>query len=176
QEALFSLKIHYTGCFTESPGRNGRNIMYYSFLKPDMNLDTGLYALCNDDDVRIMSEYIRLRYKMIEVYIEHDKTTVFTYIEAAYNTPSKKYVIMEYPEEEETTLIGLAFGGYLRSKIKCMKCGGKSEKNERMMDLNVEIEGDIGTLEEALKKYTSTEMLDGENNYKCSRCKSNERA
>ncbi|KAL7594414.1 hypothetical protein Lser_V15G29827 [Lactuca serriola] len=28
--------------------------------------------------------------------------------------------------EEETTLIGLTFGGYLRSKIKCMKCGGKS--------------------------------------------------
>nr|GEZ01946.1 hypothetical protein [Tanacetum cinerariifolium] len=90
QEALFSLKIHYVGCFTESLGRN--------FLKPDMNLDTGLYALGNDDDVRIMSEYIRLGYKMIEVYIEHDKPTVFTYIEAAYNTPSKKCVIMEYPE------------------------------------------------------------------------------
>nr|GEU91512.1 ubiquitin carboxyl-terminal hydrolase 16-like [Tanacetum cinerariifolium] len=84
--------------------------------------------------------------------------------------------IVSNPLEEETTLIGLTFGGYLRSKIKCMKCGGKSEKNERMMDLTVEIEGDIGTLEEALKKYTSTEMLDGENKYKCSRCKSNERA
>ncbi|PWA77583.1 zinc finger, MYND-type [Artemisia annua] len=84
--------------------------------------------------------------------------------------------IVSNPLEEETTLIGLTFGGYLRSKIKCMKCGGKSEKNERMMDLTVEIEGDIGTLEEALKKYTSTELLDGENKYKCSRCKSNERA
>ncbi|GKE08992.1 mutator type transposase, partial [Tanacetum coccineum] len=98
QEALFSLKIQYAGCFIESPGRNGRNMMYYSFLKPDMNLDTGLYALGNDDDVKIMSEYIRLGYKMIEVYIKHDKTTVFTYIKAAYNTPSKKCVIMEYPE------------------------------------------------------------------------------
>ena len=54
-----------------------------------------------------------------------------------------------------------------------MKCGGKSEKNERMMDLTVEIEGDIGTLEEALKKYTSTELLDGENKYKCSRLAQN---
>ncbi|GKA14533.1 hypothetical protein Tco_0694179, partial [Tanacetum coccineum] len=130
QEALFSLKIHYAGCFTESPVRkyvngdfaffdcididefsvhevnemvkkisfSGRNIMYYSFLKPGMNLDIGLYALGNDDDARIMSEYIRLGYKMIEVYIEHDKTTVFTCIEAAYNKPSKKCVIMEYPE------------------------------------------------------------------------------
>ncbi|KAK9069517.1 hypothetical protein SSX86_011421 [Deinandra increscens subsp. villosa] len=78
--------------------------------------------------------------------------------------------------EEETTLIGLTFGGYLRSKIKCMKCGGKSERHERMMDLTVEIEGDIRTLEEALDKFTCTEILDGENKYKCSRCKSYEKA
>ncbi|XP_057469873.1 ubiquitin carboxyl-terminal hydrolase 17-like [Actinidia eriantha] len=78
--------------------------------------------------------------------------------------------------EEETTLIGLTFGGYLRSKIKCLKCGGKSERHERMMDLTVEIGGDIGTLEEALRQFTSTEILDGENKYECSRCRSYERA
>ncbi|KAI3806690.1 hypothetical protein L1987_22604 [Smallanthus sonchifolius] len=78
--------------------------------------------------------------------------------------------------EEETTLIGLTFGGYLRSKIICIKCGGKSEQNERMMDLTVEIEGDIRTLEEALDKFTRTEILDGENKYKCNRCKSYEKA
>ncbi|KAM0031709.1 putative ubiquitinyl hydrolase 1 [Helianthus debilis subsp. tardiflorus] len=78
--------------------------------------------------------------------------------------------------EEETTLIGLTFGGYLRSKIKCMKCGGKSERNDRMMDLTVEIQGNIATLEEALDKFTCTEILDGENKYKCSRCKSYEKA
>ncbi|KAI8548383.1 hypothetical protein RHMOL_Rhmol07G0269900 [Rhododendron molle] len=78
--------------------------------------------------------------------------------------------------EEETSLIGLTFGGYLRSKIKCLKCGGKSERHERMMDLTVEIEGDIGTLEEALGKFTGTEILDGENKYQCTRCRSYERA
>ncbi|KAK9070289.1 hypothetical protein SSX86_010689 [Deinandra increscens subsp. villosa] len=78
--------------------------------------------------------------------------------------------------EEETTLIGLTFGGYLKSKIKCMRCGGKSEQQEQMMDLTVEIEGNIGTLEEALDKFTRTEMLEGENKYKCSRCKSYEKA
>ncbi|KAJ0786420.1 putative ubiquitinyl hydrolase 1 [Helianthus annuus] len=78
--------------------------------------------------------------------------------------------------EEETTLIGLTFGGYLRSKIMCMKCGGKSEQHERMMDLTVEIEGDVRTLEEALYMFTSTEILDGENKYKCNRCKSYEKA
>ncbi|KAH7524756.1 hypothetical protein FEM48_Zijuj06G0153100 [Ziziphus jujuba var. spinosa] len=78
--------------------------------------------------------------------------------------------------EEETTLIGLTFGGYLRSKIKCTKCQGKSERQERMMDLTVEIEGDIGTLEEALRQFTSTETLDGVNKYQCSRCKTYEKA
>ncbi|XP_043709597.1 ubiquitin carboxyl-terminal hydrolase 17-like isoform X2 [Telopea speciosissima] len=77
---------------------------------------------------------------------------------------------------EETTLVGLLFGGYLRSKIKCMKCQGKSERHERMMDLTVEIQGDIGTLEEALSGFTATETLDGENKYHCGRCKSYEKA
>ncbi|CAF2131173.1 BnaA03g46800D [Brassica napus] len=77
---------------------------------------------------------------------------------------------------EDTTLIGLTFGGYLRSKIKCMKCQEKSERREKMMDLTVEIDGDISTLEEALHRFTRTEILDGENKYKCGRCKSYERA
>ncbi|XP_028777759.1 ubiquitin carboxyl-terminal hydrolase 16 isoform X2 [Neltuma alba] len=78
--------------------------------------------------------------------------------------------------EEETTLMGLTFGGYLRSKIKCMKCGGKSERQERMMDLTVAIEGEITTLEEALRQFASTEALEGENKYHCVRCKSYENA
>ncbi|KAF8404689.1 hypothetical protein HHK36_009577 [Tetracentron sinense] len=80
------------------------------------------------------------------------------------------------PLAEETTLIGLIFGGYLRSKIKCMKCQGKSERHERMMNLTVEIQGDIGTLEEALTRFTATEILDRENKYQCSRCQSYEKA
>ncbi|KAH8516201.1 hypothetical protein Peur_047516 [Populus x canadensis] len=78
--------------------------------------------------------------------------------------------------EEEATLIGLTFGGYLRSKIKCMKCHYKSEWQERMMDLTVEIEGDIGKLEDALRRFTGTENLDGDNKYHCGRCRSYEKA
>ncbi|KAK9743405.1 hypothetical protein RND81_03G236700 [Saponaria officinalis] len=77
---------------------------------------------------------------------------------------------------EETTLLGLAFGGYLRSKIKCTRCRGKSERQERMMDLTVEIDGEIRTLEDALRQFTRTEILDGENKYYCARCKSYEKA
>lgn len=96
---------------------------------------------------------------------------------------------------EETTLIGLTFGGYLHSKvyiftnlilafstkqilaiekssqIKCMKCLHKSERTELMMDLTVEIGGDIGSLEEALAQFTAYEVLDGDNRYLCDRYK-----
>uniref|UniRef100_A0A0D9X8Y3 ubiquitinyl hydrolase 1 n=1 Tax=Leersia perrieri TaxID=77586 RepID=A0A0D9X8Y3_9ORYZ len=77
---------------------------------------------------------------------------------------------------EETTLMQLIFGGYLRSKIKCTKCDAVSEQCERMLDLTVEIDGDISSLEGALERFTSTEVLDGDNKYQCSRCKSHERA
>ncbi|KFK28246.1 hypothetical protein AALP_AA8G491300 [Arabis alpina] len=77
---------------------------------------------------------------------------------------------------EETTLVGLTFGGYLHSKIKCMKCLHKSEQPELMMDLTVEIDGDIGSLQEALTQFTAYEVLDGENRYFCGRCKSYQKA
>ncbi|XP_010444524.1 PREDICTED: ubiquitin carboxyl-terminal hydrolase 17-like isoform X2 [Camelina sativa] len=80
------------------------------------------------------------------------------------------------PFAEETTLVGLTFGGYLHSKIKCMKCLHKSERSELMMDLTVEIDGDIGSLEEALAQFTAYEVLDGENRYFCGRCKSYQKA
>ncbi|KAJ4827956.1 hypothetical protein Tsubulata_032831 [Turnera subulata] len=76
------------------------------------------------------------------------------------------------PLAEETNLVGLTFGGYLRSKIMCMRCRSKSETFERMMDLTVEIDGNIRTLDEALAQFTADEILDGENKYNCSRCKS----
>ncbi|CAI9763464.1 unnamed protein product [Fraxinus pennsylvanica] len=78
--------------------------------------------------------------------------------------------------DEESTLVGLTFGGYLRSKIKCMKCSGRSEQCDRMMDLTVEIDGDIDTLGEALVQFTTSETLTGDNKYKCSRCKSYQKA
>jgi ubiquitin carboxyl-terminal hydrolase 36/42 len=57
-----------------------------------------------------------------------------------------------------------------------MKCQVKSELREKMMDLTVEIDGDISTLDDALRRFTRTEILDGENKYRCGSCKSYERA
>ncbi|CAH2078062.1 unnamed protein product [Thlaspi arvense] len=89
---------------------------------------------------------------------------------------ASEYDMQKTTKLEDTTLISLTFGGYLRSKIKCMKCEEKSERREKMMDLTVEIDGDVSTLEDALRRFTRTEILDGENKYKCGRCKSYERA
>lgn len=50
-----------------------------------------------------------------------------------------------------------------------MKCSGRSEQYDRMMDLTVEIDGDINTIEQALAKFTVSEMLAGDDKYKCSR-------
>lgn len=58
---------------------------------------------------------------------------------------------------------------YATCQIRCTKCQGKSERQEKMMDLTVEIEGDIRTLEEALRRFTVSETLDGENKYRCDR-------
>ncbi|KAL5658452.1 hypothetical protein ACJX0J_031615, partial [Zea mays] len=77
---------------------------------------------------------------------------------------------------EETTLVQFIFGGYLRSKIKCTKCQVISKHSERILDLTVEIDGDISTLDGALRRFTSSEILDGDNRYHCSRCNSYERA
>ncbi|GER36966.1 ubiquitin carboxyl-terminal hydrolase [Striga asiatica] len=78
--------------------------------------------------------------------------------------------------DEDTTLLGFTFGGYLQSKIRCMRCGAKSKQHERMMDLTLEIGGEIGSLEDALHQFTRSEILDGENKYRCDRCKSYEKA
>lgn len=75
------------------------------------------------------------------------------------------------PRTQETTLIQQIFGGYLQSKIKCLKCQHISERYDKMMDLTVEIEGNIESLQDALAQFTAPEILDGSNKYKCDRCK-----
>ncbi|GJR79298.1 hypothetical protein Tco_0150083 [Tanacetum coccineum] len=82
---LFSMKIHYAVMFTPQPSRayvNGYSAkvkLYYHFRKPDGDLDTGMHALGNDHDVRKLAKYVRLGNKMIEVYIEQERTTLHTY-------------------------------------------------------------------------------------------------
>eukprot|EP00252_Welwitschia_mirabilis_P026441 TRINITY_DN8687_c0_g2_i1.p1 TRINITY_DN8687_c0_g2~~TRINITY_DN8687_c0_g2_i1.p1 ORF type:complete len:441 (-),score=76.03 TRINITY_DN8687_c0_g2_i1:82-1404(-) len=68
-----------------------------------------------------------------------------------------------------TTLIQQIFGGCLQSKVECLKCHYQSTRHENIMDLTVEIHGDIESLEHALAQFTAPELLDGDNKYKCGR-------
>lgn len=74
------------------------------------------------------------------------------------------------PDTRETTLIYHIFGGHLQSQVKCTQCLRVSNRYENMMDLNVEIQGDVASLEDALEQFTALEWLDGENRYKCDGC------
>lgn len=71
---------------------------------------------------------------------------------------------------QETTLIQHIYGGHLQSQVRCMQCHRESYKYENMMDLAVEIQGNVETLEDALEQFTTPEWLDGENKYKCESC------
>ena len=50
-----------------------------------------------------------------------------------------------------------------------MQCQHESYKYENMMDLAVEIHGNVDTLEDALAQFTAMEWLDDDNKYKCDR-------
>ncbi|GJS21174.1 putative RNA-directed DNA polymerase, eukaryota, reverse transcriptase zinc-binding domain protein [Tanacetum coccineum] len=58
--------------------KNKKNKMYYHFKIPNNNLDHGLQALGNDADVMNLLRYID-KYRLIEVFIEHEHTVLETY-------------------------------------------------------------------------------------------------
>ncbi|KAH9293897.1 hypothetical protein KI387_040898, partial [Taxus chinensis] len=74
------------------------------------------------------------------------------------------------PDSRLTTLICHIFGGYLQSQVICTQCLQVSNRYEHMLDLNVEIHGDVASLEDALDQFTGHEWLDGENKYYCDGC------
>ncbi|GKC68909.1 mutator type transposase, partial [Tanacetum coccineum] len=81
-ETLYLLKIHHGGFFTEPPGyKNKKNKMYYHFKIPNNNLDHSLQALGNDADVINLVRYMD-KYKLIEVFIEHEYTVLETYFKS----------------------------------------------------------------------------------------------
>ncbi|GKE61443.1 hypothetical protein Tco_1511810, partial [Tanacetum coccineum] len=59
-------------------GYSATEVRYYYYLKPGTNLDYGLVTLGSDQDVKELLKYV-IRNKVIELYIEHDSTTIDTY-------------------------------------------------------------------------------------------------
>lgn len=71
---------------------------------------------------------------------------------------------------QATTLICQIFGGYLRSRVKCLNCKGVSDTFDPYLDIPLEIKA-AQSVSKALEQFVKPEQLDGENAYKCSKCK-----
>lgn len=69
---------------------------------------------------------------------------------------------------KETTPLNQILGGYLRSAVRCLKCGHVSTTFQHFQDLLLDIRR-AQTLDEALELYFSREKLDDES-YQCESC------
>lgn len=88
----------------------------------------------------------------------------------------QKVSLSKYPKgsinhrDAMTTVIGSIFGGYLRSQVKCSQCQYESNTYDPFMDLCVDI-NQADSLTKGLTNFVKSELLDGSNKYKCSKCK-----
>ncbi|XP_042683688.1 ubiquitin carboxyl-terminal hydrolase 42 [Centrocercus urophasianus] len=71
---------------------------------------------------------------------------------------------------QATTIIHQIFGGFLRSRVKCLNCKAVSDTYEPYLDIPLDIQH-ISSVIEALEQFVKPEQLDGDNCYKCSKCK-----
>ncbi|KAK3842776.1 MAG: hypothetical protein J3R72DRAFT_367788, partial [Linnemannia gamsii] len=71
---------------------------------------------------------------------------------------------------KETTAIHQIFGGYFQSQVKCMKCGHESNTFETYLDISLDIKG-ADSVQKAFRDYTTPEILNKGNQYKCEKCK-----
>ncbi|KAG0277297.1 hypothetical protein BGZ95_006169 [Linnemannia exigua] len=71
---------------------------------------------------------------------------------------------------KETTVIHQIFGGYFQSQVKCMKCGHESNTFETYLDISLDIKG-ADSVQKAFRDYTTPEILNKGNQYKCEKCK-----
>eukprot|EP00079_Xenopus_tropicalis_P017706 XP_004918037.1 PREDICTED: ubiquitin carboxyl-terminal hydrolase 42 isoform X1 [Xenopus tropicalis] len=71
---------------------------------------------------------------------------------------------------QATTLIHQVFGGYLRSRVTCLSCKAVSDTYDQYLDLTLEIKM-AHSVNQALEQFVRPEQLDGDNAYKCSKCK-----
>ncbi|MCO5557031.1 hypothetical protein L7F22_010586 [Adiantum nelumboides] len=73
------------------------------------------------------------------------------------------------------SFIKSVFGGSLRSQVKCTQCSHCSNKYDPFLDLSLEV-ARADSLHKALAHFTAIEVLDGDNKYHCSKCKTKVRA
>lgn len=72
---------------------------------------------------------------------------------------------------KETNPLGQIFGGYIRTEVTCLKCKHTSTTFQHFQDIPLDIQH-ASTLDDALGHYFRRERLEGDNAYKCEKCKS----
>ncbi|XP_069701386.1 ubiquitin carboxyl-terminal hydrolase 36 [Periplaneta americana] len=88
-------------------------------------------------------------------------------MEKAYLTRYKGNKLDNY--SKETTPLNQIFGGYIRTEVTCLQCGGVSTTFQHCQDLLLDIRR-ASTLDDALAAYFCKERLDGDDAYRCERC------
>lgn len=88
-------------------------------------------------------------------------------MEKAYLTRFKDTKLDNY--SKETTPLNQIFGGYIRTEVTCLQCGGVSTTFQHCQDLLLDIRR-ASTLDDALAAYFCKERLDGDDAYHCEQC------
>ena len=71
-----------------------------------------------------------------------------------------------------TTLVYRIFGGYLRSRVKCRHCKAVSDTFDPFLDISLDINKQgCSDLRKCLEYFVTPEILQGDDCYKCHRCK-----
>ncbi|CDQ73490.1 unnamed protein product [Oncorhynchus mykiss] len=73
-------------------------------------------------------------------------------------------------QTQATSFIHQVFGGYLRSRVKCFNCKAVSDTFDPYLDVALEIKT-APSITKALEQFVKPEQLDGENAYRCAKCK-----
>ncbi|GKD19545.1 hypothetical protein Tco_1208703, partial [Tanacetum coccineum] len=97
---LFSIKLHYGGVFTISPNRkyNNGNITFVDMID-SCDLDNGLEPLACDKDVVLLGNYVTQGLKLVEVFVEHEKTNP-----DIYTPPKAKTLVIKELDDAETRI------------------------------------------------------------------------
>lgn len=69
----------------------------------------------------------------------------------------------------QSRLLHEVFGGKLSHLIKCKECGYCSERTEDCLSISLDVKGK-NNMTESLKSYIRGDLLDGSNQYFCSKC------
>lgn len=139
-----------------------------------------LEAASSEESKAVVSSFVkcaqRLIWKRFRIGMMHDAQEFLRYfLEALHKSCLPKSLQGDHvfrkihPITASTTYIGHLFCGFFLSRIICSSCRYTSNTYDPFMDIPLDIMG-VSNLENALKLFTKTEYLKGENRYICPKC------